>query len=317
MSSAVSLPQAFPYAEDPIFTTCGRVEAQLHNSEAYSRQLADLAALLGDDRRRAERLLQAIGREAIRLSLQNLARGRERSDPPPPPAIPISRLRSVPTPATPSPPQSRASAPPADIPENRESMRVATSTVSLLPEPRRSTLPSQWVEQLRQIGQELRQAREALGLSLDRIHRQTHIPLHHLKSLECGQVEGLPEEIYVRGFIRLFANALGLDGHSMANALTTSDYSVIPSWYRTNQGPNLRPVHLYLAYGTLIAGAVGGLSAIAGQTNSQEVPIDPILIPPDSQTPSPRGLAPDYTPGIGEMAGDRVSIDIAPPEFEV
>ena len=69
------------------------------------------------------------------------------------------------------------------------------------------------------VGQRLREAREARGLSLDEVAAQTRIPIRHLRSIEDGKYEELPALTYTVGFGRNYANAVGLDGAEVAREL--------------------------------------------------------------------------------------------------
>lgn len=60
-----------------------------------------------------------------------------------------------------------------------------------------------------EIGKRLRQARESLGLSLEELEAQTRIHKNYLLALENGQFDLLPSPIYVRSYIRSYANAVG------------------------------------------------------------------------------------------------------------
>jgi cytoskeletal protein RodZ len=70
---------------------------------------------------------------------------------------------------------------------------------------------------LEQITQKLKTTRESKGLTVEQICDKTKIPLHHLQGLEEGRFDDLPEPIYVSGFIKLYANQLGLNGQLLAN----------------------------------------------------------------------------------------------------
>lgn len=69
------------------------------------------------------------------------------------------------------------------------------------------------------VGQRLREAREARGLSLEEVAAQTRIPIRHLRSIEDGKYEELPALTYTVGFGRNYANAVGLDGAEVARDL--------------------------------------------------------------------------------------------------
>lgn len=62
------------------------------------------------------------------------------------------------------------------------------------------------------IGQRLKSAREAQGLSLRQVYDRTKIPINHLQCIDEGNPEDLPEPVYVSGFIKRYAECVGLDG---------------------------------------------------------------------------------------------------------
>jgi cytoskeletal protein RodZ len=69
------------------------------------------------------------------------------------------------------------------------------------------------------IGERLRQAREAKGLSLDDVANQTRIPIRHLQHIEREEWDALPAITYCVGFVRSYANQIGLDGSEMGREL--------------------------------------------------------------------------------------------------
>jgi hypothetical protein len=62
------------------------------------------------------------------------------------------------------------------------------------------------------IGRSLREARESRGLGLDLVERETRIRARYLQALEFDRFELLPGGAYTRGFLRGYAEFLGLDG---------------------------------------------------------------------------------------------------------
>ncbi len=62
------------------------------------------------------------------------------------------------------------------------------------------------------IGDELRQVRERAGWKLDEVAAALRIRLPYLEAIEDGDLQALPGPAYEVGFIRAYANALGLDG---------------------------------------------------------------------------------------------------------
>ena len=66
------------------------------------------------------------------------------------------------------------------------------------------------------VGEQLRQAREAQGRELDEIATITRIPLRHLRLIEAGEHAELPATPYSVGFVRTYAQAIGLDAPKLA-----------------------------------------------------------------------------------------------------
>ena len=63
-----------------------------------------------------------------------------------------------------------------------------------------------------EIGTSLRSARERQGLELSKVERETRIRTRYLQALEDEQFEVLPGSAYAKGFLRTYAEFLGLDG---------------------------------------------------------------------------------------------------------
>lgn len=70
---------------------------------------------------------------------------------------------------------------------------------------------------LDQIGQKLKNARESRGLSLGQIFERTKIPINHLESIDNGLVNDLPEPVYVAGYIKRYADCVGLNGQGLSD----------------------------------------------------------------------------------------------------
>ncbi|HEY3069143.1 MAG TPA: RodZ domain-containing protein [Gaiellaceae bacterium] len=63
-----------------------------------------------------------------------------------------------------------------------------------------------------EIGNSLREARLRQGFELPRVEADTKIRAKYLRALEDERFELLPGETYVKGFLRTYAEYLGLDG---------------------------------------------------------------------------------------------------------
>ena len=82
--------------------------------------------------------------------------------------------------------------------------------------------------QLSQIGAFLREQREKQGKSLEDIAIRTYIRPQLLNGIETGDPELLPEPIFVQGFIRRYAEALGFKGTELAQQFTVNSIPSTP-----------------------------------------------------------------------------------------
>lgn len=61
------------------------------------------------------------------------------------------------------------------------------------------------------LGSTLKNSRMAKGMELADIAELTHVRKEYLRALEEGRFADLPEDVYTRNFVRLFAQAVGID----------------------------------------------------------------------------------------------------------
>lgn len=66
-----------------------------------------------------------------------------------------------------------------------------------------------------ELGNRLKEAREAKGLSLDDLQDITKIQKRYLKGIEEGNYDSIPGKFYVRAFIKQYGEAVGLDPESL------------------------------------------------------------------------------------------------------
>jgi cytoskeletal protein RodZ len=66
-------------------------------------------------------------------------------------------------------------------------------------------------EPAHKLGEVLRTAREAKGVDLPRVERETKIRERYLSALERGEYRELPGAVYTKGFLRNYGAYLGLD----------------------------------------------------------------------------------------------------------
>lgn len=127
------------------------------------------------------------------------------------------------------------------------------------------------------VAEQLRQAREAQGLSLRELAEMTKIRSDHLEALEKADYEPFPAPVYIRGSVRTYASFLKLDVPSVLSALDAElaqspDFSGPPSLTGARRGPldwityqlsrvNWRLAGLLLLTIALVSGGIIGWQA--------------------------------------------------------
>src|SRR6476620_1763197 len=72
-----------------------------------------------------------------------------------------------------------------------------------------------------EIGSALREARERRGLSYSQVEEGTKIRARYIRALEDEDFGVLPGATYSKGFLRAYADYLGLDGHLFIDAFNS------------------------------------------------------------------------------------------------
>jgi cytoskeletal protein RodZ len=126
------------------------------------------------------------------------------------------------------------------------------------------------VQKLTEIGAHLRNIRTQKRVSLEDVSAKTMIQRRFLDAIEQGQPEHLPEALYVRGFIRRYAEMLGLNGVELSETFPLGRETLASSnaGLMSTGGTALRPWHLYIFYTALILAAGWGLSYIVGRQSA-------------------------------------------------
>lgn len=140
------------------------------------------------------------------------------------------------------------------------------------------SIEQQQAEKLAELGGQLWATRQEQGLSLEEVVVLTRIPRRLLQAIEEGNLEDLPEPIYIQGLVRQFADALGFNGVEFASTFPVGSQQVtLQTAWKAPSIPQLRPGHLYLLYIFLILFSVNGLSQLLNNAaleanNSQNQP---------------------------------------------
>jgi cytoskeletal protein RodZ len=135
-----------------------------------------------------------------------------------------------------------------------------------------SYLEEQRAKKLAELGDYLRHLREQQALSLDDVASLTKVPARMLNAIEEGKLEPLPEPVYTKGFIKRYADALGLNGSEFASVFPTAQlFTAKRQFWGELPAPQLKPIHLYLFYIVVIILAVTGLSQMVDRSAQQAI----------------------------------------------
>jgi cytoskeleton protein RodZ len=127
---------------------------------------------------------------------------------------------------------------------------------------------SKQAEKLAEIGAQFKRIREDKELSIPHLTATTLISERYLRAIEDGQMDSLPEPVYVRGFIRKYGDALGLGDLSEDFPLNP----VLPEQkWAGSAAAELRPLHLYALYVVVIAGAVSLLATFLNSPDANKI----------------------------------------------
>lgn len=126
------------------------------------------------------------------------------------------------------------------------------------------------VSSLQQIGQRLRQAREARGLNVQDIAARLHLSASVVATIENGAFEQLPAATYARGYMRAYANLVGLNPDSLLAAY--DQYATQPpelNPFASTPQPQIKSTDLPVRMVTyaVIAIVVGLLGALLWQSH--------------------------------------------------
>lgn len=180
---------------------------------------------------------------------------------------------------------------------------------------------------LAHVGAQLQEQRLAKDWSLAFVSRKTNIRQAILENIEAGDLDQLPEPVYLQGLLRRYAECLGLDGLAIAQDFPEAEAQKrwqMPFWTQFAYQFQLRPRHLYIAYFLIIVATVQSLGNIVRNQNPALTPqLDPALL--ESTTPARSQaaaqnttLTPPQVPSSAAPTGDQgesVVVDIRAQEM--
>jgi cytoskeleton protein RodZ len=134
-----------------------------------------------------------------------------------------------------------------------------------------------------EIGNSLREARLRQGLELPRIETETKIRGKYLRALEEERFDVLPGDTYVKGFLRTYAEYLGLDGQlyldEYNSRFTTAEEPLAPQSSASGR-PTRRRMEsnfVVVALAGIVAVTVLVVVGLAGLGEGGEPPADPLI----------------------------------------
>jgi hypothetical protein len=147
-------------------------------------------------------------------------------------------------------------------------------------------------------GATFKKARESKGISLDQIAHQTRISTRFLAAIENEEFQLLPGGIFSRGFVRSFAEAVGIDP-----AQAVADYERLSSVPQPGIDPPAAAAvppkterHLYPVAVGILAIAVAIFYLMTRESGHKSEPVTPTpTTAPAAQPPSP-APAPEPVP---------------------
>jgi len=86
------------------------------------------------------------------------------------------------------------------------------------------------------IGSTLKQRREARHLSIQQVAEQTRVRMHYLQALENDDLSAIPSMVQARGFLRIYAEFLGLKLEDLSSMSRSNESQSIAS---TAASPNV------------------------------------------------------------------------------
>jgi cytoskeleton protein RodZ len=136
-----------------------------------------------------------------------------------------------------------------------------------------------------EIGAQLKQVRETKHIPLHQITSTTLISERHLIAIEEGNLELLPEPVYIQGFIRKYGKALGVPELAEEFPITTKEEQITPN---SKPRTEFRSFHLYALYVVVVGVAVSILASVFNESRNSKVVQDDSKISKSAQLIKPK-----------------------------
>ena len=147
-----------------------------------------------------------------------------------------------------------------------------------------------------EIGSALREARERKGLSFPQVEEDTKIRARYIRALEEEAFGILPGATYAKGFLRAYADYLGLDGHLFIDEFNSryhdprneDERPIYPKSNSRPRGRQRRETNIVL----IVLAAVVAIASMVFLAFNFAPPASVNLPPPPPSTPTTTGSTP-------------------------
>ncbi len=147
-------------------------------------------------------------------------------------------------------------------------------------------------------GERLRAARERAGWTVEQVALRLRLAPTQVRALETGRREDLPPAAYVRGYLRSYAQLLGLDPQEFAKARASEEGNAPPQPMAPRTVPEGRNRVGGVLYGLLL------IAIVAGMLWWHERPPAPARLPASQLLPAqPTGVLPPRLTSLAAASG--------------
>jgi cytoskeleton protein RodZ len=176
------------------------------------------------------------------------------------------------------------------------------------------------------VGMEMRLVRERLGWRLGDVAAELRIRMPYLEAIERGELSALPGAAYQTGFVRTYAQALGLDGDEILRRFRAEGTGFVPKAELSFLAPvpdRAVPTGAIVLVGVVLVLVGYGLwyrhteqdAQLAAQVPSVPTELAPLAVPPKPPAPlaAPQKAAPVAAPSAAPAAGSAAAPAENPP----
>lgn len=173
-----------------------------------------------------------------------------------------------------------------------------------------------------ELGMKLRQAREQKGYSIGEVAERLKLSARQIEGLESGNYEGMPELVFVRGFLRTYARFLGLDEQEVSayldRIMPQSRSNIYAVERNSGSSLNYQQTEVDKSFPKWILGLVllaligGGVYVWQSKSQSEYAKQNDSVVPPELDNAGASGLNADNV-SVVAMGSDAVASAILNP----